>query len=119
MARIGPGGGGEIVITPRDLQDKSGVFSKASNDLLDLESTLNTDANNLINEMVRVLDQSPDALQRFFNRWRTALLSLSDSYSSISTNLLLVADGAQTWDTHIGKTFDPGNGTPRGNMHLQ
>lgn len=119
MARIGPGGDGQLVITPTDLQEKSGIFSKASADLLDLESSLSLDANNLINEMVAVLDQSPDALQRFFQRWRTALLSLSDAYSSIGINLQRVAEGAQTWDARIGRSFDPGDGTPRGNGHFR
>ena len=120
MAYIRPGGGdSEIIITPTDLQDRSTLFSRASQDLLDLESTLNTDANNLINEMSSVLDQSPDALQRFFNRWRTALLDLSDSYDTIGTNLQLVAGGAQTWDTNIANQFDGGNGVRHGNMRIQ
>ncbi|MDQ2717145.1 MAG: hypothetical protein M3Z08_19760 [Chloroflexota bacterium] len=108
-------GGDAVIVTPKDLQDKGALFSKASNDILNLETSLNTEATALINEMSTVLDQSPDAVQRFFDRWRTALLSLSDSYDSIGTNLMLVADGAQTWDITTTNQFDRFDGLPHGN----
>lgn len=114
------GGGDTIAVTPKDLQDKAGLFNKASSDMLDLEVSLNTDATNLINEMISVLNQSPDALQRFFNRWRTSLLSLSDAYLLISYNLNMVAEGAQTWDDNVAHMYNgPDNPPQTGGRHIQ
>lgn len=114
------GGDDTVAVTPKDLQDKAGLFNKASSDMLDLEVSLNTDATNLINEMSSVLNQSPDALQRFFNRWRTSLLSLSDAYLSISYNLTMVADGTQTWDDNITHMYNgPDTSQQKGGMRIR
>jgi len=64
------------MFSPKELQDTGNTFYKASQDMLDLETSLNTDATNLINEMQSVLKLSPNALQGFFDRWRMALLRL-------------------------------------------
>lgn len=115
-----PDGDGTVLVTPKDLQDKASLFNKASNDMLDLEVSLNTDATNLINEISSVLNQSPNALQSFFNRWRTSLLSLSDSYLSISSNLSMVAEGAQTWDDNITNLYNGfDNPHQKGGRHIQ
>src|SRR5690348_6877624 len=101
MTRVDPGGGGDVIVTPQVLQDMGGIFSKSADDTLNLEISLNTEATDLVNEMSSVLNQSPDAIQRFFNRWRDALFSLSDSYNSIGMNMLAVSNGAKTWDANI------------------
>ncbi len=101
---------GSLSVTPERLRDTAQLFHKAASDTLDLEVSLNTDAQKLIDSMNDVLNQSPDALKRFFERWRSAMLSLSSSLDKVSDNLDAAAGGYETTDSDIGKSFGH-NGT--------
>lgn len=110
VMRIPDGGGDSYAVTPERLRDTAPAFYKASTNTADLELSLNNDAQQLIGDMASVLSQSPDALQTFFNRWREAMLSLSDSLQRIGDDLMLAADGYDLSNVTADNSFRPRHG---------
>ena len=112
MPRTPMGGGDGFAVTPERLRETAPHFDKASQDTATLEASLSNDANQLINDMSTVLHQSPASLQQFFNSWRSAMLSLSDSLSTVGYNLLAAADGYEMSESLSDNSFQPRQGRP-------
>lgn len=112
MPRAPIGGDDGFSVTPERLRDTAPLFYKASQDTAALESSLSSDAQQLISDMYRVLSQSPTSLQQFFNSWRSAMLSLSDSLSTVGYNLMAAADGYAMSETLSDNSFQPRRGHP-------
>ncbi len=110
MAYPTPDDGGSVTVTYTDLTDAATLFYQASSKITDLKTSLTTDANDLINEMSNMLDQSPDSLRRFFNQWHTAVGNLIDALDKVGSNLDTAAAGYQQTDTTVGSTFQGHHG---------
>lgn len=112
MPRAPFSGGDGFSVTPERLRDTAPLFTKASQDTAALESSLSNDAQQLINDMYTVLNQTPASLQQFFDSWRLAMLSLSDSLATVGNNLLAAADGYQMSETLTDTSLQSRRGHP-------
>ena len=106
-------------VSPDRLVNTAPLFYKASQDTFDLEVSLNTQAQELIDHMSTILNQSPAALQTFFNRWRSAMLSLSDSLQSVGDNLSAAGNGYSQSDTDVSNTFQGSQAQGFDHGHVQ
>lgn len=94
--------GNSIKVIPERLREVAPEFHRAAQETRDLLAGLNQMARNLVYELDEArLTRSPEALDRIWNRWSSAIDNLAGAMEAVANNLETSASSYEATDQHV------------------